>query len=88
MNVLNYFSKLYKEKQELVLMVWAYLAIIAASILIAGLLALFNQALGVGVLIVPLVALTAMCMNIVTWALIKLAAETFLPKKPVKKAKK
>jgi len=81
MNILNYFSKLYTGKHELALLEWTYLAMVIASVLIAGIFALFNQALGVGILIVPLVAFTAMSMNVVAWALIKLAADTILPKK-------
>lgn len=81
MNILNYFSKLYSEKKELALLEWTYLAIAIASVLIAGIFALFNQSLGVSILVVPFVAFIAMSMNVVAWALIKLAAETFLTKK-------
>jgi hypothetical protein len=81
MSILEYFSRLYAEKRELALLEWTYLAMVIASILIAGVFALFNQALGVGILIVPLVAFIAMSMNVVAWALIKLAADTILPKK-------
>lgn len=83
MNVLNRFSKLYSEKKELAMLEWAYLLIVAGSVVVAGILALFDQALGTSILVVPLVAFIAMSMNIVAWALIKLAADTFLEgKKP------
>lgn len=88
MNVLKYFSKLYAEKKELALLEWTYLAMAIISVIIAGILALFDRALGVSVLIVPLVAFVAMSMNVVAWALIKLAADTFLPKKQRKTSKK
>ncbi|MCL1839590.1 hypothetical protein FWF89_01125 [Candidatus Saccharibacteria bacterium] len=85
MNILEYFSRLHKEKRELALLEWTYLVMVVISVLVAGIFALFNQALGVGILIVPLVAFIAMSMNVVAWALIKLAADTFLPKKADKK---
>lgn len=80
MNIINYFSKLYTEKKELALLEWTYLVMVVVSVLIAGIFALFNQALGVSILIVPLVAFIAMSMNVIAWALIKLGADTFLKK--------
>jgi len=88
MNILKYFSRLYAERRELAMLEWTYLAMVAVSVLIAGLFALFDQALGVSVLIVPMVAFIAMSMNVVAWALIKLAADTFLSKKTDEKTKK
>jgi len=88
MSILEYFSKLYSEKRELALLEWTYLAMVIVSVLIAGLFALFDQSVGVGLLIVPLVAFIAMSMNVVAWALIKLAADTILPKKADKKSNK
>lgn len=79
MNVLDRFSELYQSGKELVLLEWAYLIISVASFLLAGIFALFNQALGVGVLIIPLVAFIAFSMNIVAWALVKFAVETMIP---------
>jgi len=87
MNILDYFSKLYKERRELTLLQWAYLALVIGSVVVAGIFALFDRAVGVGILIVPMVALIAMSMNVVAWALIKLTADTFLPKKPAKKTR-
>lgn len=87
MNILKYFAKLYEERRELALLEWTYLVIGVVSIMVAGILALFNQSLGLAVLIVPFVALIAMCMNVVAWALIKLAADTFLTKKSASKKK-
>ena len=81
MSVTDYLSKQYREHKELVLLEWTYFGLAVVSIVIAGVLALFNQALGISVLIVPLIALIAMSTNVVAWALVKLAMETFLPKK-------
>ena len=92
MNILEYFARLYREKRELALLEWAYLVMVILSVLIAGIFALFDQSVGVGMLIVPMVTLIAMSMNVVAWALIKLAADTILPKtkneKPKTKTKK
>jgi len=88
MNILEYFARLYREKRELALLEWCYLVMVILSVLIAGLFALFDQSVGVGMLIVPLVTLIAMSMNVVAWALIKLAADTILPKKSDKKPTK
>jgi len=92
MNILEYFAKLYQEKRELALLEWTYLVMVIVSVLIAGLFALFDQSIGVGMLIVPMVASIAMSMNVVAWALIKLAADTILTKikneKPKNKTKK
>jgi len=85
--VLKHFSKLYEAKRELALLEWAYLMIVIGSVFVAGMVALFNQPLGVTILIVPLVAFIAMSVNIVAWALIKLAADTVLPKKIQKEDK-
>ena len=81
MNLLKFIRGLYEERRELALLEWTYLIMIILSVLIAGIFALFNHSLGVSILIVPLVAMTAMCMNVVAWALIKLAADTFLQQK-------
>ena len=88
MNRLEYFTKLYKEKRELAMLQWTYLIMVVVSVLIAGLFALFDRSVGVGMLIVPLVTLIAMSMNVVAWALIKLAADTFLPKSSDQKSVK
>lgn len=87
MNVVKYLSKLYDERRELALLQWTYLAMAVVSVVIAGIFALFNQSLGVSILIVPLVAFIAMSMNIVAWALVKLAADTFMKKKSAPKKK-
>jgi len=71
----SYFLKLYKQHRELVLLEWAYAAVSLATFLIAGVLALINQSLGVALLIIPLIAFVTCTVNVVTWALIKLVAD-------------
>ena len=89
MNILEYFARLHLDKRELALLEWTYLAMVIVSVLVAGICALFDQSIGVGLLIVPFVAFIAMSMNVVAWALIKLAADTILPKlQPDKKPNK
>lgn len=87
-NSLKYFAKLYDERRELALLAWAYLVIGVGSVIVAGVFALFNQELGQAILVVPFVAMIALCMNVVAWALIKLAADTFLTKKSTAKKNK
>lgn len=67
--------KLYKENRVLVLLDIAYFALSILSFLLAGVVALFNQPLGVSILIVPLAALVACVMNVVAWAIVKLVMD-------------
>jgi len=76
----NYFVKLYKEKRELTILEWVYGAIAIVSVVLAGIFALFNQSVGVAFLIVPLIAAVAFSMNLVSWAIVKLVIESFIPK--------
>ena len=67
--------KLYKDHRVLVLLDLAYLVLSILSFMVAGIVALFNQSLGISILIVPLTALVACVMNIVAWALVKLVMD-------------
>lgn len=73
--MLNYLSKLYHENRKLELLEVSYLIIAVAAFLIAAVIALFNQSLGVGVLIVPLIVILTFAVNIVTWSVVKFVAE-------------
>ena len=73
--MVNDIIKLYKEGQKLVLLEIAYFAITVFTFGVAGIVALFNQSLGVSILIIPLVALVACVMNIIAWSLVKLIVE-------------
>ena len=70
-SVLNYFFNLYRDKAQIILLSWCYSAIAIIFVIIAGFCALINQSFGVAMLIIPLVAVTALCMNVVMWALIR-----------------
>ena len=73
--------KLYEERRELTLLEIAYFALSVVSFVVAGTVSLFNQALGISILIVPLIALIAGIVNIVAWSLVKLSIESLANKK-------
>lgn len=68
---MNGIIKLYKNHRELLLVEITYLVITLIAFVVSGVIALFNQSLGVAALIVPLVALIALVVNIVVWAMVK-----------------
>jgi len=70
------FMKMYREKRQVSLLTWTYAIISAAVIVVAGLIALINQSVGVAILIIPLIAVAAMCANIMVWSLIRFILET------------
>ena len=76
MNILGYFLGLYQEKKQVALLAWAYGLIAVAVTILAGLVALINQSVGVAIMIVPLIAVVAFSVNIVMWALIRFAIES------------
>lgn len=78
---------LYKSKRELTLLQSAYVIIAVVSFLIAGIFALFNQALGIGVLIIPLISFVAFIVNTVTWSLVKSLSEYLIEHKAEVKGK-
>ena len=84
--MINDIIKLYKNGKELTLLELAYFAITLISFAVAGVVALFNQSLGVSVLVVPLIALIAGVMNIVAWSLVKLIIEHLISSRESKKA--
>ncbi len=78
------FSKMYREKNQLSLLTWAYAIISIAVVIIAGLIALINQSVGVAILIIPLVAIAAMCANVIVWSLIRFLLQTYETKEKAK----
>lgn len=71
MDVFKYFMNLYRGRKQVILLSWAYLFMAVVSVLIAGICALINQSVGVGMLILPLIAITALCANIVVWSFVR-----------------
>ena len=84
--MVNNLIKLIKDNRELTLLEIAYFALSLLSFAVAGVVALFNQSLGVSVLIVPLVALVAGVMNVIAWALVKLVMEQIISSRSGKKS--
>ena len=80
--------KLYKDRRDLTLLEIAYFALSVFSFIVAGTISLFNQSLGVSILIVPLIALVAGVVNIVAWSLVKILIEGLANKKDDGKAAK
>lgn len=80
MNILRYFVDLYRKNRQLVLLSWIYGVIAVIFVFIAGILALINQSVGIALLIVPLVAISALSANIVAWALARLVLDSFKEK--------
>jgi len=80
--------ELYKNQKRLELLQYAYVMAFAATLIAAGLIALINQAVGVAILIVPLVCLIAAAMNLVAWSLVKSGIERFLSNELKKSTKK
>ena len=76
MNILGYFLGLYQEKKQVALLSWAYGIIAVGVTIIAGLVALINQSVGVAFMIIPLIAIVAFSVNIVMWALVRFAIES------------
>lgn len=73
---------LYKSHKELLLVEIAYFLIMIIGFMAAGFVALFNQALGVSFLVIPLIAVIASVVNVVVWSLIKTAMEHLVKLKP------
>lgn len=78
--------KLYENHNQLVLLEIVYFSISIISFSLAGIVALFNQSLGVSILIIPLIALIAGVMNVVAWSLIKLIIDALMSHNKAKKS--
>ncbi len=80
---------LYEGHRELTLLEITYFTLTVITFIVAGTIALFNQNLGVSMLIVPLITLIIGVVNIVAWSLVRLFVESLIErkadKKPIKK---
>lgn len=74
-SLLSFIKQLYKEKRELIILEITYLIIAGISFLVSAVIALLNQALGVGLLIIPFIAFLAFSANLIVWALVKMLLE-------------
>ena len=71
-SLLSFIKQLYKEKREFTILEITYLIIAGISFLVSAVIALLNQALGVGLLIIPFIAFLAFSANLIVWALVKM----------------
>ena len=74
-SLISYLKQLYKEKRELTILEITYLIIAGISFLVSAVIALLNQSLGVGLLIIPFIAFLAFSANLIVWALVKMLVE-------------
>lgn len=82
--MINYLDKLldiYRKRGQIALLSYTYGAIALVSVIFAGFCALINQSFGIAVLIIPLVSITALCMNVVVWALVRFGIQSYEEKK-------
>jgi len=71
----HFVTKWTENKSQLLLLQEAYAVFGGLAFVLAGVIGLFNQALGFGLLIVPIVVFSALGLNIIAWALIRLGVE-------------
>lgn len=81
MNFLDKMLYIYHKKGQVALLSYTYSAIALLGLIFAGFCALVNQSFGVAVLIIPLVSVTALCMNVVVWALVRFGIQSYEEKK-------
>ena len=76
LEIVKYLKKLYQNKQELTLIETTYGLVALVFFLLAAVVSLLDRALGVALLIVPLISFIALATNVVVWALLKLFLES------------
>ena len=84
----DFFISLYRDKHQVILLTWLYSAIALIFVVIAALVYLTNQPAGAALLIVPLVAVTSLCMNVVCYTVLTAILNPIVKKQPVKKTTK
>ena len=76
LGIVKYLKKLYQNKQELTLIETTYGLVALIFFLLAAMVSLLDRALGVALLIIPLISFIALATNVVVWALLKLFLES------------
>ena len=84
----DFFISLYRDKHQVILLTWLYSAIALIFVVIAALVYLTNQPAGAALLIMPLVAVTSLCMNVVCYTVLTAILNLIVKKQPVKKTAK
>lgn len=74
----SYMRRLYQEKRELTILEITYAILTVITFLVAAVIALLNQSLGVALLIIPFVSFLALSANIIVWALVKMFIEQII----------
>ena len=75
LGIVKYLKNLYQNKEELKLVEVTY-GLVALVFLLAAVVSLLDRALGVALLIIPLISFIALATNVVVWALLKLFLES------------
>jgi cell division protein FtsW (lipid II flippase) len=89
MDLIKYFTNLYKEGRQIALLTWIYGTVAAIAVVIAGLFAIVNQDLGRAILIIPVVCVLVLLLNLVAWSIIHTIFDTLKNKqKTAKKSEK
>ena len=67
LGIVKYLKKLYQNKQELTLIETTYGLVALVFFLLAAVVSLLDRALGVALLIIPLISFIALATNVVVW---------------------
>ena len=76
LGIVKYLKNLYQNKEELKLVEVTYGLVALIFFLLAAVVSLLDRALGVALLIIPLISFIALAANVVVWALLKLFLES------------
>ena len=76
LGIVKYLKNLYQNKEELKLVEVTYGLVALVFFLLAAVVSLLDRALGVALLIIPLISFIALTTNVVVWALLKLFLES------------
>ena len=76
LGIVKYLKNLYQNKEELKLVEVTYGLVALIFFLLAAVVSLLDRALGVALLIIPLISFIALATNVVVWALLKLFLES------------
>lgn len=76
LGIVKYLKHLYQNKEELKLVEVTYGLVALIFFLLAAVVSLLDRALGVALLIIPLISFITLATNVVVWALLKLFLES------------
>lgn len=76
LGIVKYLKNLYQNKEELKLVEVTYGLVALVFFLLAAVVSLLDRALGVALLVIPLISFIALATNVVVWALLKLFLES------------